>query len=58
MPAAEEVQMQMVHRLPAIVARVHDDPVTIVQFLFACDLCRGGHQMAHQRRIFGQRLRG
>ena len=38
MPAAEQVQMQMVHRLSAIVACVHDDPVSIVQLLFACDL--------------------
>lgn len=57
MSAAEQVQMEMVHRLPAIVARVHDDPITMVQLLFARDLGRRGHQMAHQRRVFGQRFR-
>ena len=57
MSAAQQVQMQVVHSLPAIVACVHDDPVAIVQLLFACDLSRRGHQMAHQRRIFSQRLR-
>ena len=57
MPAAEQVQMQVVHRLPAIVACVHDDPVTVVQLLFARNLRRRGHQMAHQRSIFGRHLR-
>ena len=57
MPAAEKVQMQMVHRLPAIVARIHDDPVTIVQLLFARNLRRRGHQVADQRCIVSERLR-
>ena len=58
MPATEQVKMQVVHRLAAIVARIHNDPVTTVQLLFAPDLRGCGHQMAHQRGIFGQRLRG
>ena len=56
MSAAEQVQVKVVHSLPAIVPRVHDDPVSIVQLLFACDLSGRRHQMAHQRRIFSQRL--
>ena len=51
------MQMQVVHRLPAIVSRVHNNPVTLVQLLFARDLRRRGHQMAHQRSIFGRHLR-
>ena len=58
MPASEQVQMQVVHRLAAIVTRVHHDTVTLVKLLFAGDLSRRGHQMTHQRRIFGQRLCG
>lgn len=58
MPSTKQMQMQVVHRLPPIISRVHDDPVTLIQLLFARNLCRRSHQMTHQRRIFGQRLRG
>lgn len=57
MPAAEQMQMQMVHCLAAIVTRIHDDAVTVVQLLFARNLRRSGHQVANQWGIFGQRLR-
>ena len=57
MPAAEQMQMQMVHRLPAIVTGVHNDPVTTVQLLFAGNLRRCGHHMTDQRSIFSERLR-
>ena len=57
MSPPKQVQMQVVHRLPAIVPRVDDNPVTIVQLLFARNLGRGGHQMAHQRSVFGKCLR-
>ena len=56
MPAAEQVQVQVVHCLPAIVSRVHDDAVTLVQLLSARNLSRSCHQMTHQSRVFGQRL--
>jgi hypothetical protein len=55
--AAEQMQMQVVHGLAAIVTRIHDDAITIVQLLFARNLRRSGHQVADQWRIFGQRLR-
>ena len=58
MPAAEQMQMQMVDRLAAIVACVHNDPVTMIQLFFACNLRRRRHHMTDQRSIFSQRLRG
>ena len=58
MSAAQQMQMQVVHGLPAIVPSIHDDPVTIVQLLFTRNLSRRGHQVTHQRGVFGQRLRG
>ena len=58
MPAAQQMQVQMIHRLPSIIARVYNDPVTAVQLLHACDLYRRGHQLAHQRTIFRLHLRG
>ena len=57
MPAAEQVQMQVIHRLPPVVPCVDDDAITLIQLLFARNLCRRGHQMAHQRRVFRPRLR-
>ncbi len=57
MSATKQMQMQMVHRLAAIVPGIHDDPVPILQPLFAGDLGRGRHQMTHQCSIFHQRLR-
>ena len=57
MSPAKQVQMQVIHRLPAIVPRVDDNPVTIVQLLFARNLGCCGHQMAHQRSVFGKCLR-
>ncbi len=56
MPAAEQMQMQVVHSLPSIVPCVHDDPVAIVQRFFACDLCRCSHQVTHQCSVFCQSL--
>src|SRR5437016_13078310 len=56
-PATEQMQMQVVHRLPAIVTGVHNDPVTTVQFLFARNLRCSGHHMTDQRCIFSQSLR-
>src|SRR5271156_3794111 len=34
MPATQQVQMQMVYRLAAVIPCVHHDPVTITQVLF------------------------
>ena len=56
MSAAQQMQMQVMHGLPAIVPSVHDDPVTVVQLLFTRNLSCCSHKMAHQRRILGQSL--
>ena len=56
MPATEQVEMQMVHRLPAIVACIRDDSITTIQLLFPRNFCRGDHQVAHQRSIFRERF--
>ena len=58
MPAAEQVEMKVIHRLPPVVPRVDDDAITLIQLLFARNLCRCGQQMTHQRRVFRPRLRG
>ena len=57
MSAAKQMQMQMMYRLSAIVACIHNDPVAVIQLFFARDLCCRSHQMTHQHRIFSQRLR-
>ena len=57
MPAAEQVQMQVIHRLPPVVPCVDDDAITLIQLLFARNLSCRGQQMAHQRGVFGPRLR-
>jgi len=56
-PAAEQMQMEVMHGLAAIVARIYDDAITVVQLFFARNLRRSGHQVANQWCIFGQRLR-
>jgi hypothetical protein len=57
MPPTQQMQMQMIHRLPAIRARVDDDPVTAVQLLPTRNLYSRSHQVAHQRSISRHRLR-
>ena len=52
MSAAKQMQMQMIHCLAAIIARVHDDSVTFDQLLASCDLASRRHQRAHQASIF------
>jgi len=54
--AAQQMQMQMMHRLTAIIAGVDDDSVSTVQLVTAGDLCRGRHQMAYQCGVLGKRL--
>ena len=56
MSAAKQMQMQVVHRLATIVSCINDDPVTIIQLLVTSNCRCRGHQMTHQRSIFGQRL--
>jgi len=58
MPATQQVQMQMVHRLAAFVARIHNNSVTPIKLLLAGNRSGRSHQMTHQRSVFGQSLRG
>ena len=48
MPATQQMQMQMIHRLPTIVSGVHDDPVAFAQLLVACDRTGSRHQRTQQ----------
>ena len=41
-PATQQMQMQMIHRLPSIVSSVHDDPVAFAQLLVARNRVSGG----------------
>lgn len=57
MPAPKQVQMQMIHRLPALLTSVYYNPVTLIQPFFPRNSRRRTHQVAHQRGIFRYRLR-
>jgi hypothetical protein len=57
MPASEQVQMQVVHGLAAIVTRIHNNSVTLIQLLFTGNRSGRSHQMAHQSSVLSQRLR-
>jgi len=50
-PAAEQVQMQVIHRLPTIITGVHNDPVAFAQLLIARNLASRSHQRSHQSHI-------
>ncbi len=54
MPAAQQMQVEMVHRLPAFVSCVDDDSVTVVHLLFASDLSGRSHQVTDQGCVFGE----
>ena len=56
MPAAQQVHMQMMDRLSAIVARIHNDPVASIEVQGTRSVCRGRHQKAQQRSIAGDAL--
>ena len=58
MPATQQMQMQMIHRLPSIVSGVHDDPVAFAQLLVACDRAGSDHQRAQQPVIVCHGVRG
>lgn len=57
MPAAEQMQMQMMHRLSAVVSGVDHYAITILELLAARKVSCGGHQMTKQRLVFRHRLR-
>ena len=54
---AQQMQMQVIHRLAAVVAGVHDYAITGGEFFFARDLCYRPQQMAQQRGVFLARFR-
>ena len=56
MSAAQQVQMQMIHRLATIIAGVHDDPVAFAQLLVARDRAGRRHQRPQQPGIFSDAL--
>jgi hypothetical protein len=55
-PAAQQVQMQMMDRLSAIVARIHNDPVASIKVQGTRNICRSRHQQAQQRSILSNAL--
>ena len=52
MPAPQQMQMQMIHCLAAIVTSIHHNPVTLIQPFFTRNFRRSTHQVAHQRSIY------
>jgi hypothetical protein len=56
-PAAEQVQVQMMHGLAAFISGVHDDAISALQLLIAGNLRRRSHQVTKQRSIICHRLR-
>jgi len=46
MPAAEQVDVQMVDGLAAVGAGVDDQPIAIAEILSSCDLAGGGNKLA------------
>ncbi len=57
MPPAQQMQVQMVHRLAAVIAGVDDHAIAAIQLTAARNLSSRGEQMAQQRRMFGGSLR-
>ena len=60
MPAAQQMQMQMIHSLAAVFACIDDDAIAAVQLTAARNLGCGSQQMTKQWSMFsrGLRLRG
>ena len=58
--APQQVKMQVIDRLAAVVARVDDDAVAVRESCFAGDLCGDGQQMPQQALVAaaGVRERG
>ena len=57
MSAAEQMEMEMVYGLAAIVSGVDDHAIASIQLLPSGDLCCHSHEMPQQRSVLGQRLR-
>src|SRR5690606_27989162 len=47
------MDVEMIHLLPADPSRIDDRAEAVVQSLFARELRRDGHDLAHHRRMFG-----
>ena len=57
MSAAEQMEMEMVHRLAAILSGVDDHAIASIQLLPSRNLCCHSHEVPQQRSVLGQRLR-
>ena len=57
MAAAQQMQVQVMHRLPAVVARVNDDAVSLVEPVLTRQICCGSHQVSKKWFVFRHRLR-
>ena len=53
MSSAQQVQMQVVYRLSAVVAGVNDNTIASIQLLGAGQICGSGQQVTQQRSVFG-----
>ena len=54
MPTAQNVQVEVVHGLPAVFADVHDDPETVFgQAQSPGDMDGGLHELAEQQGVVG-----
>jgi hypothetical protein len=47
-PATQQMQVQMFHRLAAVLSSVYDDAITFTQAAFLCDIGGHPHEMAKQ----------
>ena len=56
MPARQQVQMQVIDRLSAIVASIHHHPVASIEIQGTRNVCRSSHQTPQQRSIVSNAL--
>lgn len=56
MTAAEQVQMEMVYGLAAVLADIDDHAIAGIKFFLAGDFGRSPQEMAEQSAVFGGRL--
>ena len=52
MPAAENVNVKVVHRLAAVGAAVENDPIAVLQLQLARQIAANEHEMADERGVF------
>ena len=57
MPSTQQMQMQVMHRLPAIVTGVDDNAVSLIELLRTRQIGGRRHQVSEQRLMLRKRLR-